>query len=42
MRLRILLIVLLSWGLLMIVPDLRRVVQPLASYGFIADNDGRI
>jgi hypothetical protein len=41
-RLRILLLVLLSWGLLMIVPDLWRVVQPLASYGFIADNDGRI
>ena len=24
------------------MPDLRRVVRPLASYGFIADNDGRI
>jgi len=42
MRQRILLIVLLAWALLMIVPDLWRVVQPLASYGFIADNDGLI
>jgi hypothetical protein len=36
------LIVLLAWGLTMIVPDLWRVVQPLASYGFSANNDGLI
>lgn len=40
MRQRILLIVLLSWALAMIVPDLVRVALPLASYGFFADNDG--
>jgi hypothetical protein len=39
---RILLIVLLAWALAMIVPDLLRVALPLASYGFLADNDGRI
>jgi hypothetical protein len=39
---RILLIVLLAWGLLMIVPDLWRVVQPLGSFGFDTDNDGLI
>jgi hypothetical protein len=42
MRLRILLIVLLSWGLVMIVPDLVRVVLPIGSYGFYANNDGLI
>jgi hypothetical protein len=42
MRQRILLIVLLAWGLAMIVPDLWRVVQPLGSYGFVADKDGLI
>lgn len=39
---RILLIVLLAWALLMIVPDLWRVVQPLGSLGFDTDNDGLI
>jgi hypothetical protein len=41
-RHRILLIVLLVWALLMIVPDLWRVVQPLGSFGFDTDNDGII
>ncbi len=39
---RLLLIVLLTWALAMIVPDVWRVVQPLASYGLSADNDGLI
>jgi hypothetical protein len=39
---RTLLIVLLAWALLMIVPDLWRVVQPLGSFGFDTDNDGLI
>ena len=39
---RILLIVLLAWALVMIVPDVLRVVQPLGSFGFYADNDGVI
>jgi hypothetical protein len=39
---RTLLIVLVAWGLVMIVPDLWRVVQPLGSFGFYADNDGLI
>jgi hypothetical protein len=39
---RILLIGLTAWALLMIAPDLYRVVDPLASAGFAADNDGRI
>ena len=38
----ILLIGLTAWALLMISPDLYRVVDPLASAGFAADNDGRI
>jgi hypothetical protein len=41
-RQRILLIVLLAWALVMIVPDVLRVVQPLGSFGFYADNDGVI
>ena len=41
-RQRILLIVLLAWALVMIVPDVLRVVQPLGSFGFYADNDGMI
>ena len=41
-RQRLLLIVLLAWALVMIVPDLLRVAQPLGSYGFFADNDGVI
>ncbi|HYJ58057.1 MAG TPA: hypothetical protein VEW64_01730 [Methyloceanibacter sp.] len=39
---RILLIVLTLWGLALIVPDLIRVVQPLGSLGFSANNDGLI
>jgi hypothetical protein len=39
---RLLLILLTLWGLLMIVPDLFRVAQPIGSFGFYADNDGRI
>src|SRR5260221_4704929 len=38
----LLLIGLTAWALLMIAPDLYRVVDPLASAGFAADNDGRI
>ncbi len=41
-RQRLLLIVLLAWALVMIVPDVLRVVQPLGSFGFYADNDGVI
>ena len=41
-RQRILLIVLLAWALVMILPDVLRVVQPLGSFGFYADNDGMI
>jgi hypothetical protein len=41
-RQRILLIVLLAWALVMIVPDVLRVAQPLGSFGFYADNDGAI
>jgi hypothetical protein len=39
---RVALIGLLFWGLLMIVPDLARVVRPLASFGFYANSDGLI
>jgi hypothetical protein len=39
---RIILIPLLVWALAMIVPGLWRVVQPLASFGFTANNDGLI
>jgi hypothetical protein len=38
----IVLIVLLAWALAMIVPDVLRVVEPLGSYGFYANNDGLI
>jgi hypothetical protein len=41
-RNRIVLIALLLWGLAMIVPDLIRVVHPLGSFGFYANNDGLI
>jgi hypothetical protein len=41
-RNRILVMLLALWGLAMIVPDLVRVVQPLGSLGFYADNDGII
>jgi len=39
---RILLVGLVAWALLMIVPDLYRIVRPLASAGFAVDNDGVI
>src|SRR4029077_12223630 len=39
---RTLLVVLVAWALAMIVPDLWRVVQPLGSFGFYANNDGLI
>ena len=39
---RLLLIALTLWGLVMIVPDLIRVAQPLGSLGFFANNDGLI
>jgi hypothetical protein len=39
---RILLVVLLAWALVMVVPDFWRVVQPLGSFGFYANNDGLI
>ncbi len=41
-RSRILLTVLLLWALAMIVPDLARLVRPLGSFGFYANNDGLI
>jgi hypothetical protein len=41
-RNRILIMLLTLWGLVMIVPDLVGVVQPLGSFGFYADNDGLI
>ena len=39
---RPLLVLLLIWALLMIVPDLARVVRPLSSLGFYADSNGMI
>jgi hypothetical protein len=39
---RIVLTAVTFWGLLMIVPDFHRLIQPLASTGFEADNDGWI
>jgi hypothetical protein len=39
---RIVLTAVTIWALLMIVPDFHRVVQPLASTGLAADNDGWI
>jgi hypothetical protein len=39
---RIVLAAVTAWALLMIVPDFHRVIQPLASVGFAADNDGFI
>jgi hypothetical protein len=41
-RQRIVLIVLLAWALVMIVPDLLRVVQPLGSFGLYVDNGGLV
>ncbi len=39
---RILLLAILAWALVMIVPDLVRVVQPLGSFGFYANGDGLV
>ena len=39
---RIVLIVLLTWALAMIVPDVLRVAWPLGSFGFFANGDGLI
>ena len=39
---RLLLVPLLLWGLAMVAPDLLRVVHPLNSFGFYANNDGLI
>jgi hypothetical protein len=41
-RHRIVLGAVLAWALLMIVPDLWRMAEPLGSFGFYADNDGRV
>ena len=39
---RVLLALLCAWALLMIVPDLYRVFDPLASFGVAVDNDGLV
>src|ERR1700722_9449774 len=39
---RILLVAFTLWALAMIVPDLCRLVQPLGSFGFYANNDGLV
>jgi hypothetical protein len=39
---RIALALLLAWGLAMIVPDFRRVWEPLSSIGFYANSDGLV
>ena len=39
---RILVVVLMLWGIAMIVPDFVRVARPLGSFGFYANNDGLI
>ncbi len=39
---RILLVLFALWALAMIVPDLYRLVQPLGSFGFYANNDGLV
>ncbi len=41
-RQRLLLIALMLWGIFMVAPDLLRIVTPLSSYGFYANNDGLI
>jgi hypothetical protein len=41
-RQRLLLLVLLAWGLAMIVPEFARVVRSLGSFGFYADSNGLI
>lgn len=39
---RLLLVVLATWAMAMVVPDLYRVFDPLASFGLVADNDGLV
>jgi hypothetical protein len=39
---RLLLVVLATWAIVMVVPDLYRVFSSLASFGLVADNDGVI
>jgi hypothetical protein len=39
---RVVLLLLTAWALVMIVPDLYRVFDPLASFGLVVDNDGLI
>lgn len=39
---RLLLVLLAAWGLAMVVPDGARLLWPLGSFGFAADNDGRV
>ncbi|HEY8193686.1 MAG TPA: hypothetical protein VIF13_01455 [Hyphomicrobium sp.] len=39
---RAMLVLLLIWALMMIIPDLARVVRPLSSFGFFANNNGLI
>jgi hypothetical protein len=39
---RLLLVVLATWAIAMVVPDLYRVFSSLASFGLVADNDGVI
>ena len=41
-RQRLLLIALMLWGIFMVAPDLLRIVKPLSSFGFYANNDGLI
>jgi hypothetical protein len=41
-RQRLLLIALMLWGIFMVAPDLLRIVTPLSSFGFYANNDGLI
>src|SRR3954468_5240516 len=39
---RVVLLLLTGWALVIIVPDLYRVFDPLASFGVVVDNDGRL
>jgi len=39
---RVVLLLLTAWALVMIVPDLYRVFDPLSSFGVVVDNDGQI
>jgi hypothetical protein len=39
---RVLLFLLTLWALVMVVPDLHRLVAPLGSFGLSADSDGSI